>query len=97
MLKLGKLRVGVASFLDIAVRTVIERLHDDLLTAAPGEEDERDILEVLPHLLQEFNAVHLRHLVVGDDGIAALFSEQVQGFPGGGDSLYGEGTRALEK
>ena len=39
--EVGKLGGGVAAFLEVEVRPVVERLDDDILAAAAGEDDER--------------------------------------------------------
>ena len=46
--KLGKLGLRVAAFLEIEVRTVVDRLDHDLLASPAGKKDKRDVPEPLP-------------------------------------------------
>ncbi len=102
--QLGELGTGVAPLLQVEVRPVVDRLDDDLLAPTSGEEDERDFHPPLPNGLEKLDPVHLRHLVVGDDRVAAWKTGGLQCFACGGagdnDELsrpFEEETRQLQK
>ncbi|KAF5043335.1 hypothetical protein DSECCO2_503310 [anaerobic digester metagenome] len=65
----GKPGSGVVALQKEEVRAVVDRLVDDLLAPTVGEYDERYIHAAPANLSQECDAVHLRHLVTGNDGI----------------------------
>jgi hypothetical protein len=48
----------------------------------PGKEDERQGRKGFPHDLQKFDAIHLRHLEIGYDGIVGPVPENVKGTTG---------------
>ena len=75
----GKTGGRIAAFLEVEVCAAVERLDDCLLTPAAGEDDERYRESSAPNLLEERDAVHLRHLVVGDDGIVWGLGEHIEG------------------
>ncbi|OPY41607.1 MAG: hypothetical protein A4E42_01770 [Methanoregulaceae archaeon PtaU1.Bin222] len=77
----SKLRLRVTSFLEIEVRTIVDRGDHDLLAPTACKEDEWYIPEPLPDCLQEPDSVHLRHLVVGDNDIEGSMGEHFEGLP----------------
>ena len=48
--------------------------------AFPGEDDEGNGVSRLPDVLQKFDPVHARDLVIGDDGIIVVIPEQAECF-----------------
>lgn len=70
--QLGELGFGFTPLLDVVISTRVDRLDDDLLAASPREQDERDTAP-FPDLLQETDAIHHRHLLIGDDSIVVHF------------------------
>ncbi|OPY27434.1 MAG: hypothetical protein A4E31_01158 [Methanomassiliicoccales archaeon PtaU1.Bin030] len=69
VLQLYELGPGVTALLNVEGHAVVKGLDDDLLPAFAGEEDERDAFIHRPHVLEEVDAVHFRHLVIGDYGV----------------------------
>jgi hypothetical protein len=85
------LRAGVTALLEVPVGTQVERLDGHLLAAPAGEDDEGDVAtEVLADRLQQFDPVHFRHLVVGDDGVVVPRPEGGERLPRRGGGVDGE-------
>ena len=97
MLQFYELRPGIATLLEVEIDTIVHRLDDHFLASPAGEEDERDQVVLFSQCFKKIEAVHVRHLVIGDNAVNgrlfhcphALFCRE------GG--LYGDGTRHLEE
>ena len=76
MTQLRELRTWIAAFLQIEVSTTIQRFYDDLFSSFAGEQNKRQVRILSADRLQEFYAVHLRHLIVAHDRVEiVLFKE----------------------
>jgi hypothetical protein len=60
---------GFPPFLEIEVGTVVDGLHGHLLPAFSCEEDERYVVSFGLQGLEDVQAVHSWHLVIGNDHI----------------------------
>jgi hypothetical protein len=78
--ELGELGLRLAALLEVKIRPVVDGRNHDLLTAPAGEEDEGDLGTPRTDRFQERDAVHPRHLIIGDDGIIGKYSGRFKGF-----------------
>ncbi|MDG6256678.1 MAG: hypothetical protein QCH35_03670 [Methanomicrobiaceae archaeon] len=64
-----------------AVRELAAPIADvATFVAAPGQQNEGEIEVLSTHCLEQGNAVHHRHVVIGDDGIVGRFGQYLKGF-----------------
>jgi len=69
--KLGHyLGFRLAAFLEIEICSIVQSLDNDLFK--PPDDEKRGGITRLPELFEERGTIHLRHLVIGDDGIVPL-------------------------
>jgi hypothetical protein len=59
--------VGIVGPLDQVVGAVADRLHRHGDVAVAGHYNDRDLRVLLPYVAPQLQAVHARHLEIGDD------------------------------
>jgi len=78
--ELGVERSRLCALLQVEIRAFVQRLDDHLLSAPPGQQDEGKIGILGAHRLEQGDAVHPRHVVIGNDTIVRRSGQFFKGF-----------------
>ena len=70
---LGQITLG-----NVAGRAALKRLDGDLFTAEGGHENDRHQRAVFPHLDDQLQTVHLRHLKIGQNEVGRVLDNHVK-------------------
>jgi len=88
---------GIASFLEVKIRSAGEGVYNHFLPSFAGKEDERNPVAICSDLFEKLDAIHSRHLVIGDNAVELRSSHHLKRLGSGCCGVHAERSRPLEE